>query len=92
MSSTSDTLVTQLDVVMNGAEETSLKKRKLDASESEGTVSPPAVSVGTKLLIKRLSDKARIPTRGSAHAAGYDLYRCVSSYFLPSFSFMDNLY
>ncbi|KAI9095208.1 dUTPase-like protein [Phlyctochytrium arcticum] len=25
------------------------------------------------LLVKRLSDKARLPTRGSAHAAGYDL-------------------
>jgi dUTP pyrophosphatase len=29
---------------------------------------PPA------LLIKKLSDKARLPTRGSAFAAGYDLY------------------
>lgn len=26
------------------------------------------------LLIKKLSDKARLPTRGSAFAAGYDLY------------------
>jgi dUTP pyrophosphatase len=26
------------------------------------------------LLVKRLSDKARLPTRGSRHAAGYDLY------------------
>ncbi|EEB09290.1 deoxyuridine 5'-triphosphate nucleotidohydrolase [Schizosaccharomyces japonicus yFS275] len=25
-------------------------------------------------LVKRLSDKATIPTRGSEHAAGYDLY------------------
>jgi dUTPase len=32
----------------------------------------------TQLLIKRLSDKARLPTRGSSHAAGYDLYACVS--------------
>jgi dUTP pyrophosphatase len=29
----------------------------------------------SNLLIKRLSDKARLPTRGSALAAGYDLYR-----------------
>ncbi|KAI6151801.1 dUTP pyrophosphatase [Pisolithus tinctorius] len=27
-----------------------------------------------QLLVKRLSDKARLPTRGSALAAGYDLY------------------
>lgn len=27
-----------------------------------------------QLLVKKLSDKARLPTRGSAFAAGYDLY------------------
>ncbi|KAG8916546.1 Deoxyuridine 5'-triphosphate nucleotidohydrolase [Tulasnella sp. 417] len=32
---------------------------------------PPAPT--SKLLIKRLSDKATLPTRGSALAAGYDL-------------------
>lgn len=32
------------------------------------TASPPA------LLVKKLSDKGRVPTRGSAFAAGYDLY------------------
>jgi dUTP pyrophosphatase len=26
------------------------------------------------LLVKRLTDKAKIPTKGSAYAAGYDLY------------------
>lgn len=31
----------------------------------------------TKLLIKKLSPKGRIPTRGSALAAGYDMYRYV---------------
>lgn len=30
-----------------------------------------------QLLVKRLSDNAKLPTRGSAAAAGYDLYRCV---------------
>ena len=41
----------------------------------------PAASVpvtkvqdGPHLLIKKLSDKAKLPTRGSAFAAGYDLY------------------
>ena len=29
------------------------------------------------LLVKKLSDKGRAPTRGSALAAGYDMYRCV---------------
>jgi hypothetical protein len=30
------------------------------------------------LLIKRLHENARLPTRGSALAAGYDLYACVT--------------
>lgn len=34
---------------------------------------PPAPT--STLLIKRLSDKATLPKRGSALAAGYDLYR-----------------
>jgi hypothetical protein len=38
------------------------------ASETMASSSPPA------LLIKKLSDKARLPTRGSAFAAGYDLF------------------
>ena len=29
----------------------------------------------TVLSVKRLSESAFLPTRGSAHAAGYDLYR-----------------
>ena len=32
------------------------------------------VSAQPPLLIKKLSDKARLPTRGSAFAAGYDIY------------------
>lgn len=32
------------------------------------------MSLGTQLLVKRLSEHAQIPTRGSAQAAGYDLY------------------
>ena len=38
------------------------------ASETMASSSSPA------LLIKKLSDKARLPTRGSAFAAGYDLF------------------
>ncbi|KAI9258216.1 dUTPase-like protein [Phascolomyces articulosus] len=32
------------------------------------------MTVMPRLLVKRLSDNAKIPTRGSASAAGYDLY------------------
>ena len=30
-----------------------------------------------KIKIKKLNDRARIPTRGSVSAAGYDLYACL---------------
>ncbi|KAH9077463.1 dUTP pyrophosphatase [Lactarius deliciosus] len=47
------------------------KKWKVSpAPEAEGTNSTPT----SNLLIKRLSEKAKLPTRGSALAAGYDLY------------------
>jgi dUTP pyrophosphatase len=49
-----------------------LKKRKLSDSQltPPTTADPPLAN----LLVKRHSDKARIPTRGSAFSAGYDLY------------------
>jgi dUTP pyrophosphatase len=45
------------------------KKRKVSPEPDAG------VSIASNLLIKRLSEKAKLPTRGSALAAGYDLYR-----------------
>jgi hypothetical protein len=48
------------------------KKRKVSPEpDAESSKSAPV----SNLLIKRLSDKAKLPTRGSAFAAGYDLYR-----------------
>ncbi|KAF8304783.1 dUTP diphosphatase [Clavulina sp. PMI_390] len=42
---------------------------------TENTISESAPPVPTsQLLIKRISDRATVPTRGSQHAAGYDLY------------------
>lgn len=49
-------------------------------SESHYTIPQkdiPAPVIG--LLVKRHSEKAKLPSRGSALAAGYDLYRCVIS-------------
>jgi hypothetical protein len=45
------------------------KKRKVSPEPDAGILPP------SNLLIKRLSEKAKLPTRGSALAAGYDLYR-----------------
>lgn len=41
---------------------------------SSTTPAVTKVDEAPALLIKKLSDKARLPTRGSAFAAGYDLY------------------
>ncbi|KAF9452171.1 dUTP diphosphatase [Macrolepiota fuliginosa MF-IS2] len=49
------------------AELPQVKKRKVENGDALPTLS-------ASLLIKRLSEKARLPTRGSALAAGYDLY------------------
>ncbi|KAK0618282.1 deoxyuridine 5'-triphosphate nucleotidohydrolase [Bombardia bombarda] len=43
-------------------------------STTNNTVPVTKVDQAPPLLIKKLSDKARLPTRGSAFAAGYDLY------------------
>lgn len=48
--------------------------------KKETTVAEP-VAPSTKLLVKKLSAKGKIPTRGSALAAGYDMYRYVFVYF-----------
>ncbi|ORE05319.1 dUTP diphosphatase [Rhizopus microsporus var. microsporus] len=41
------------------------------------------MSHSSKLLVKRLSEYAKLPTRGSAHAAGYDLY-CAHDTVIPA--------
>ena len=51
---------------------TQVKKRKMSTSNDNEQTNIAPVS---KLLIKRLSEKARLPTKGSPLAAGYDLYR-----------------
>lgn len=52
------------------AETPQVKKRKVE--DTDASLAPVS-----NLLIKRLSEKARLPTRGSPLAAGYDLYRYV---------------
>ncbi|KAF3923148.1 hypothetical protein ABW20_dc0108147 [Dactylellina cionopaga] len=50
----------------------------ISAATTAETSVPPVTSVAAEpaLLIKKLNDKARAPTRGSAFAAGYDMYAC----------------
>jgi dUTP pyrophosphatase len=43
-------------------------KRVKTTNDMDNTAAPPA------LQVKKLSDKGRVPTRGSALAAGYDIY------------------
>lgn len=44
------------------------------ADNSTATVPTPQLEQSPPLFVKKLSDKARLPTRGSAFAAGYDMY------------------
>ncbi|OBZ76438.1 Deoxyuridine 5'-triphosphate nucleotidohydrolase, partial [Grifola frondosa] len=57
------------------SEEPQVKKRKMSSASENGNLELAPVS---SLLIKRHSEKAKLPTRGSALAAGYDLYRTKS--------------
>jgi len=52
------------------------KRVKTDstAMDNGNTVPITNLNQSPPLLIKKLSDKARLPTRGSTFAAGYDLY------------------
>ena len=49
-----------------------LKKRKVST-----VFDPPSAAPEPQFLVKRLSKNAKLPTRGSALAAGFDLYRYV---------------
>ena len=75
---TTETINGVVNVVPDGGVSADAKKRKLDEESSAAVAVPPA----SHLLIKRLSDKARLPTRGSPYSAGYDLYRySISAFF-----------
>ena len=50
-----------LELQVNGAEEPEAKRSRLEVEA---------------LRVKRLTEHAVLPRRGSPHAAGYDLYRC----------------
>ena len=57
-----------------------VKRRRLSGSEGGDVAVDPRPS----LLVKRHSEKGKVPTRGSAFAAGYDLYRYVEQTTLAS--------
>lgn len=49
-------------------------------SDASVPASKKHCAVATEVLqVKKLSDKAVLPTRGSAGAAGYDLSRCAAA-------------
>lgn len=54
------------------------KRTKIDimsSNKAELTLAPPpTLAAQPPLLVKKLSSKAKTPTRGSIYAAGYDLY------------------
>ena len=40
-------------------------------------ITQPQVNTGIRIQVKKLKENANLPTRGSAYAAGYDLYACL---------------
>ncbi|KAF8640082.1 hypothetical protein AX17_001322 [Amanita inopinata Kibby_2008] len=52
---------------MTDSEERQAKRQKMSLENGNS-------AVASQLFVKRLSEKAKLPTRGSALAAGYDLY------------------
>ena len=62
---------TNISMSAQTLEEPQLKKRKMTPVDDEKAGLAPV----SNLLIKRHSEKAKIPTKGSPLAAGYDLYR-----------------
>lgn len=58
--------------IMGGIDTPLPKRRRVSVCDIAGYDIPAPVS---QLLVKKHSDKAKIPTRGSSLAAGYDLYR-----------------
>ncbi|KAL2122857.1 hypothetical protein VTJ04DRAFT_3312 [Mycothermus thermophilus] len=50
------------------------KRIKTDTTTTTTAMASEEQQQAPPLLVKKLSDKARLPTRGSAFAAGYDLY------------------
>lgn len=53
---------------------TSPPAKRVKTVDASTPATAPAMDAAPPLLIKKLSDKARLPTRGSAFAAGYDVY------------------
>lgn len=51
----------------------------LDKATAAGSPPPPPLSTAPPLLVKKLSTSGRTPTKGSAFAAGYDLYAARNS-------------
>jgi len=64
-----DTAASSIDTTSNNENTMSAT-----ASTTNNGTAVPALEQAPPLLIKKLSETAKLPTRGSAFAAGYDLY------------------
>jgi len=51
--------------------------------EDEGYISEPETATRNKVRVKRLSNKAILPTKGSRRAAGHDIY-AISEFTIPA--------
>ncbi|KAI1436741.1 deoxyuridine 5'-triphosphate nucleotidohydrolase [Xylaria sp. CBS 124048] len=51
-----------------------MAEKEITTTSGSGDTPVPQLEQAPPLLIKKLSEKARLPTRGSAFSAGYDMY------------------
>jgi hypothetical protein len=68
------TMTTDPSTNINSPPNSPPPKRVKTTTTMSPTAAVTTLDQAPPLLIKKLSDKARLPTRGSAFAAGYDLY------------------
>lgn len=64
--------------VLQAAFASSAKNIRYALSANSYSFSGATMALGEKMQVKKLSDNAVMPVRGSEHAAGFDLARCVS--------------
>lgn len=53
------------------------KRQATGPTTSTSMATPTPTQSTSSFLVQKLKKNAQVPTRGSSHAAGYDLYACV---------------
>lgn len=68
----------RVSFVLQAAFASSAKSIRYAISANSYSFSSATMALGEKMQVKKLSENAIMPVRGSEHAAGFDLARCAS--------------